>query len=787
MLSFRKYICSDTFIGLALILFILAYTLKPFESEAQNIDSLGISLSKNLTDTSSLKNIITELQQPALIGTPKADSLAAIIKTQSEHLNYSKGIALSYRYLGIRGFNKGDYKNSTSYFQKSLSLFIELGDSVCITASNQSLASSYFNIGKQDSAIFFCAKAIRSYKKRTELKKLASCYNTLGGIFWSKGDLSAAADAFYKSLDLKVKLGDSLGIANTYNNIGILFDSQHKLPEALEMYNKSLEIYQKKSIKRGIGRAYNNIAIVLKNMNRFGEAIEMLLKSLEIDKQLGNVDDQGKTLNNIGQLYLQMNDALSSIKFFNSAKEVFSKNKNLNGEAATVLNLGHANLKQGNLAQALNHFNQGLFMAQRIHSVELINESYESLCKVYKKNGNSSRALYYHELHSTLSDSLRSLESLNKLDELKIKYETELKETEIVLLNKDRHIRTLEIEKQKSINKFLVLISGLLVILVCLIGIGWFTIRRDNQNLLLKNNEINQQKEEIEAQRDQLELLNTTLNQQNEEILAQRDHIKTKNIIISATNRRLTENIEYASRIQKALLPEVDQINNYFSDHFIIYEPKDIVSGDFYWMWPQANKIYFSVVDCTGHGVSGAFMSILAYNYLKDSVITKGLSNPEEIISFISNEVENNLYYNIPRHDIMDGMDIIVCCYNKDDNSLEFSGAHSSFYLIRDNALKSFKTDRYSIGSHVSQTESFSNQRVQLQKGDKLIFYTDGYMDQLNVFTKKKIGGTAFKNLIQSTENLSMSEQKQSIMNFFDQWRGDYEQIDDVLVWTIIV
>lgn len=786
MFSFKKT-CGGAYIAFAILILTLVSSLSPLKSAAQNIDSIATYLSRHLSDTSSLKNIVVELQQPPLIGSPKADSLVAIIKEQSEKLNYTKGVALSYRYLGLTYLNKGDFKTSTSLFNQSLSLFVELEDSVLIIALYQSLASSYFNMGKQDSAIFFCSKVIKAHQNRSDFKKLASNYNTLGGIFWAKGDLSAAAEAFFKSLDLKIKLSDSIGIANTYNNIGILFDSQKKLPEALEMYYKSLEIYQKKAVKRGISRAYNNIAIVLKNLDRCGEAIEMLLKSLEIDKQLGNIDDQAKTLNNIGQLYLQMNEAVASMKYFNSAKELFQNNKNLNGEAASILNLGRANMMLDSIDQAFSCFNQSLLLAKKIHSVELINESFEHLYKLHKKSGNYTLALYYHELNSDLTDSIRSLENLNKLDELKIKYETELKATEIVLLNKDSHIRALEMGRQKSINRFLVLILGLLLLVICLIVIGWFTIRRDNQNLVLKNSEINQQKEEIEAQRDQLEMFNSTLNHQNEEILAQRDQIEAKNTIISATNRRLTENIEYASRIQKALLPEIEQINRYFSEHFIIYKPKDIVSGDFYWMWPQGNKIYFSIADCTGHGVSGAFMSILAYNYLKDSIITKGLTNPEEIISFISNEVENNLYSNIPRHDIKDGMDIIVCCFNRDDNSMEFSGAHSSFYLVRENTLITFKTERYSIGSHINQTIAFSNQKIQLQKGDKLIFYTDGYMDQLNVYTKKKIGGTAFKTLIQSTEVLTMSEQKNRIVSFFDEWKGNYEQIDDVLVWTIKV
>jgi len=782
-LNLFRCLRSQLFFFLVLIVFISIQQT----SKAQVIDSIENKLSNHLSDTAFLRKSLIQIIDQQLVGNPKADSISAIIKKQSEILEYPLGIALSTKYQGVFFFNKGDFKTACLYHLKSLSQFNEIKDSALIIVAYQSLASCYFNIGKQDSAIYFCNNAIKAFHARGELKKLASSYNTLGGIYWSKGDLSKAAEAFYKSLDIKVKLKDSLGIANTYNNIGILFDSQQKLPDALEMYNKSLEIYKKKGVKRGIGRAYNNIAIVLKNMNRCDEAIVMLLNSLEIDNQLGNVDDQGKTLNNIGQLYLQKKDALSSLKYLNNAKTIFQKNKNINGETATILNIGRANLILGNYTQALNCYKQALTLAQSIKALELINESYSELYKAHKKSGNTQLALYYHELNNTLSDSLKSLENLNKLDELKIKYESELKEAEITLLNKDKHIRELVIERQKSINKFLILVTGLLLILICLVILGWLKIRRDNQDLLFKNSEINQQKEEIEAQRDQMESFNIKLNQQNEEILAQRDQIEAKNTIISATNRRLTENIEYASRIQKALLPDIDQINGYFSDHFIIYEPKDIVSGDFYWMWPQGNKIFFSVADCTGHGVSGAFMSILAYNYLKDSVISKGYSSPSEIVSFISNEVENSLYSNMPRHNVKDGLDIIVCCYNKEDNSLEFSGAHSSFYLIRDNVLTSYKTDRYSIGGHITPNTSFSSQKIQIQKGDKLVFYTDGYMDQLNMLTKKKIGGSAFKNILQNTQHLSLFEQNQEIFKFFNEWRGDYEQIDDVLIWTIVV
>jgi len=487
---FRKAILSLLNIALLLTIIFIGNKVK-----SQSIDSIDIKLQKYYNDSSFLKKSLIELLEPTTIGTKKADSIENIISNHCIKLNYSKGIALSYRYQGTKLFNGGDYKGSINFLIKSLKLLEDLNDSNLINLTKQSLANSYFNMGKQDSAIILCNLVIKSYKYRNELKRLAACYNTLGGIYWAKGDFSKAADAFYKSLDYKVKLNDSLGIANTYNNIGILFDSQQKLTEALEMYNKSLEIYKKKGVKRGIGRAYNNIAVVLKNLNRSGEAVEMLLKSLEIDKQLGNIDDQGKTMNNIGQLYLQLNNYQSAINHFINARAIFNKINNQNGETASVLNLGYAYFKIGDNAKALAFFTQSLQKAQEIKSVEFTKESYENLYKLYKKIGNNAKALQYHESFSGLNDSLRSIDNLNKLDELKVKYESERKETENILLNKENQIRKVDIDRQKSVNFFLILLSGLFFILLCLIGIGLFTIRKDNQNLLLKNTEISQQKE----------------------------------------------------------------------------------------------------------------------------------------------------------------------------------------------------------------------------------------------------------------------------------------------------
>lgn len=765
----------------------LLMLLIPIGSFSQNLDSISNQLQGHDIDTSILRQSIIPLQDQSFVRTEKSDSLVRIILSISKAKEYQNGVAQVYRYFGIAYFDKGDYKSSTSNHRNALKLFRELNDSTCITASNLSLASSYFNMGRPDSAIFFCNKAINSFKFRNNHKKLATSYNTLGGIYWSKGDFPKAAEALYKSLEMKQQLGDSIGMANAYNNIGILFDSQQKLNEALDMYYKSLEIYQKKESKKGISKAINNIAIVLKNLNRCGEAIEMLLRSLEIDKELGNLNEQGKTLNNIGQLYLQIKEPQKAIIYFENALKIFTLNKDNNGETATTINLGKAYSDLGNYTKANNLLKKGLISAQRDKSLEWIKESYMNLYQLNKRTGNSNAALSYFERYSTFNDSLRSVENLNRLDELKLQFETVQKEKEIVILSKENDLSNLEIKRQKSISWFLFSLAGLFILIAFLVGYGWLIIRKDNRNLLLKNFEINQQKEEIEAQRDMLESYNSKLNCQNEEILAQRDQIENKNTIITASSLRLTDNIEYASRIQKALLPDLNLINGYFSNQFIVYKPKDIVSGDFYWMWPLEDKICFAVADCTGHGVSGAFMSILAYNLLKDSIITKKLSNPQDIVAFICNEVENNLYSNLPIHEVKDGMDIIVCCYYPKQQLLEFSGAHSSFLHFRDSILTNYKTDRYSIGSRVKQKSPFTNQQLLLQKGDRIIFYTDGYMDQLDDVNRRKMGRTNFFELIQRSSNLGLSSQEETIINYLNSWKRNSEQIDDILIWGIEV
>lgn len=754
---------------------------------AQDIDSLRQILSSAKVDTAKLNLILGQLQKKGAWSAQESDSLAALALNACRRIKYLEGEAKAYDILGKSFYSRGHYRKALQCHKKSVGLLKRSNDSLVKAQLYQSMANEYSYIGVLDTATQYCQRAIVIFQNANRNDLLARGYNTLGGIYWNFGKFANAAEMFFESLRIKEKAGDSLGMANAYNNLGIIFDSQSKLDEALDMYGKALKLYEALGNKRGIGRACNNIAIVYKNQGRLGESIGMYLKSLEIDKELNNIDDQGRTLNNIGELYSKLKSFDKALQHFNSALSIFESNGNDNGRAVVLVNLARAYQLLGDLTRAEGYFAQALQLSKRIGTPEWSRDAYLGLYEICKARRSYSLALTYHELYKLTSDSLRNVENLNRLDELKVTYETERRDHEIALLGREKEIDRLAIQRQRTISWLLVAVIGSFIVVIVSISYVLHRTRLVNRKLVEKNAEILRQSDEISAQRDKLRALNVELQQEKEETQAQHDQIEVQNRLIRGVNQRLTENIEYAFRIQNALLPDLTILNSIFSNYFMLYRPKDIVSGDFYWIWPTQEVLILATVDCTGHGVAGAFMSILAHNQLKDSVTTHGLVRPSDIVSFICREVETNLYGGIARSEGKDGLDILVCAYNPQSRLLVFSGSQGRFTLLQGTTATVHKTDRYSIGSKINSAFHFSEQSVELHQGDRLYFYTDGYADQFSEFRKKKIGRSTLNNLLVDSAHEPLSQQKVKLENFLATWQGKSEQIDDILVWGVEV
>ena len=300
--------------------------------------------------------------------------------------------------------------------------------------------------------------------------------------------------------------------------------------------------------------------------------------------------------------------------------------------------------------------------------------------------------------------------------------------------------------------------------------------------------EVVAQKEEIISQRDMILEKNEELQQQKEEIVSQKDEIEKQRKLLEQKNKNITDSIRYALRIQNAILPSEDYLNSLFNDYFILFKPKDIVSGDFYWACEKNGIIYFAAVDCTGHGVPGALMSIVGHNLLNQALREKEITQPGEILNFLSNEIKIILRKKDENFSVHDGMDITLCALDITKRILEFAGIHNPLYMIRNNKLLMYKSDFIPLGDTSEYVfVGYTNNKIELQKNDVIYLFTDGFIDQFGGKKRRKYMSRNFRETLLEIHSLLMHEQKESLLKIFYEWKGANEQTDDVLVMGVRV
>jgi serine phosphatase RsbU (regulator of sigma subunit) len=288
--------------------------------------------------------------------------------------------------------------------------------------------------------------------------------------------------------------------------------------------------------------------------------------------------------------------------------------------------------------------------------------------------------------------------------------------------------------------------------------------------------EIEKQKEEIAAQRDSLEEQRNMLSDANTNLQQAYSEIEEK-------NRHIEDSIRYAKRIQNAILPPDQYVRRLFTDYFILYMPKDIVSGDFYWVSHSENKSFIAAVDCTGHGVPGAFMSIVGHDRLNYAVNVENASRPDAILNSLNKGVTDTLRQTRSELSVKDGMDIALLSIDFDNNRLEYAGAFNPMYHIRDKELQLVQADKFPVGAFVDEElNKFTNHEISLKKGDVLYVFSDGYADQFGGPKNKKFMTKRFRELLLEIHEQPMKEQKELLSKGVHDWMGENPQVDDILV-----
>ena len=265
------------------------------------------------------------------------------------------------------------------------------------------------------------------------------------------------------------------------------------------------------------------------------------------------------------------------------------------------------------------------------------------------------------------------------------------------------------------------------------------------------------------------------------EIEKKKREIEIQNTLIQGINNDLTDSIKYAQRIQKTILPNANHLDSYFAEYFIYYQPRNIVSGDYYWIKEIDNVVYVAVVDCTGHGVPGAFMSLISSNILNEAISSKYANSPTKILEFLRKEIKSRLNENRDEM-INDGLDIALICYNKQNSTIEYVNANRPLYIISNDELITLASENVSIGGYAELDAVIPSKKISIKKNDLLFLFTDGITDQFGGEKNKKYNPQRLRQFLLMNNHLPLVELHQKLITEITLWQSNYEQTDDILM-----
>lgn len=604
---------------------------------------------------------------------------------------------------------------------------------------------------QHDTALHFSLIGIEYGKKYNFQRQLASSYNIAANCYYFKGLFAEAIRDYLQALKIYEKLNYKKGIANCYNNLGNTYRRQNYFKEAIEYHNKALAIRIELNDEENLALSYNNIANIYHAQKKYTEALDNHFASLRIKAKLSDTAEIVLSLNNIGGLYTDLGKYDSAIVYHQKALMLNKlATNNIEDEEIAYVNLCHTYFLLGNYQTAEDYGTKALKLATDIGDVETEIEANQLLSDIYKTTKKYDKALQFYQNYVWLRDSLYNEENTAKLlaEQYQYNYDKKLEEERLAQARKDAIAQT---EKEKK-NQLLVLMSCILLLVVV------FAL------LLYRNYRKKQQ-------------INTQVIRQN--------------TIISEKQKEIIDSINYAKRIQNAVLPDPDKFIQEFDDAFVYNNPKDIVSGDLFWYahlsTTSDNPVMLKVValaDCTGHGVPGGFMSLLATELLNRSIKNPEINSPAELLFYMNSKITQELNQN-SKEQISDGMDIAVCAIDYAKNLVYYSGANRPLWMLRNNMIEEILPTRASIGAFTDEGQVFENHVLQLSKGDKLYLFSDGITDQFGGERDKKFSKLRLKEFLQQTATLPMQQQCEAFSVLMNNWQGNNEQTDDMMMLGI--
>ena len=597
------------------------------------------------------------------------------------------------------------------------------------------MALGYENNKEIKKTIEYYNKAISVCQEINAFSDIDLLYNSIGIVYRKQANYEKAINYFKKSLEIVKKLHNEDGISRASYNIGIVYLDQDNYEKALEYIQKSLEKQKEINDKDGIANSYNSIAIIYNNLGQNENALKSYRKALRIMTELEDKRGVSMLYNNMAVVYNEQGNLEIALELNNKALKIAKEFNDELDMAMYMSNIGMTYNELGKTNDALSYLLKSKNYYENINTIKGLDETTYELYNVYKKLGQKPEALEMYEYYISIKDSLAAMDGIEKTRQRDFQEQFLLeKQADSIKYSNELILHQTKVKSERIIRFSLIGIMFLVFVFLLLV---YYQLKKTSKQKL----------------------------------------------IIEANQKHITDNITYAKKIQKTLLPDNELIKEFFKNHFVFFQPKDIVGGDFYWFRSFGDIAVVACVDCTGHGVAGGFMSMMG-SLLLDKIIQNDKLNSEEILSELNSEIIRVLKQE-GSGKIQDGMDLSLCIIDRKKKELHYSGARNGIYVIDDKQVKLYKADMLPAGGLFSKksrqmSRSFTSKSISLTENNWVIMYTDGYYDQLG-FDDRSMGSEKFKEILKELYTIE-SDKEAFLLKEFNDFKGETPQIDDLLV-----
>jgi serine phosphatase RsbU (regulator of sigma subunit)/Tfp pilus assembly protein PilF len=525
--------------------------------------------------------------------------------------------------------------------------------------------------------------------------------------------------------------------AHSLNNIGLVLKRQKNFNDGKDYISKAREVYKAIHDTDGIITTSTNLGNCILRVEDYPEAIAYYNEVISLSEPRKDLSSLGNAYTNIAHCYYYMKLPAKAKEFYYKGMQYREKAGIPSDLADSYGNYGYMLYEEGDFKAADRYYQEALSLTKPTGSKDNLINLYNYLADLSVAKKDFKNAYYYADSARTYKDSVINATSIASLNEMSKKFDSEKKQLKIEKLSTENTFK----EKQNKTQKVFLMVVGIALFISVVLGV-----------FVLK-----QYKDKHKA---------------NQIIVSQKETLEEK-------QKEIIDSISYAKHLQEAILPTEKSVKSYFPESFILYQPKDIVAGDFYWLENKNDLTFIAAADCTGHGVPGAMVSVVCSNALHRVVKELNVLDPGNILDKTRELVLETFTRN--NKNINDGMDVSLACVNCKTGELLWSGANNPLWYIQNNSMVEITANKQPVGK-TENMKTFTTHRIQLQKGDTFYLFTDGYADQFGGPKGKKFKYKSFKELLLQNANQDLESQKTHLEQTFNNWKGNLEQVDDVCI-----